>query len=105
MNEKVLLLLRFVVPAGRKGDKMAFIQFMKCVASLIAVDEALGCVFLRSASTKTAEKEIDVDRLEKTSSRTAAGEWFGVVSFGSNVNSVNVCPASTTVHPFTAELP
>lgn len=47
----------------KKGDQMAFVQFMKCVAFLDAVDNAWGCVCVRCTAADGGENESVANRL------------------------------------------
>lgn len=76
---EVLLLFRGVVGRDKGRDETAFVQFRESVLPLSAMDDALGCVFLRWAAAESRENESDVDRMERANNRIAAGEWFGVI--------------------------
>lgn len=83
---------------------MTFLQFMECLPSLDALDDALKQACLRWATAEDGENETDVNRLEGESTRTAASERCGVISFQTNISAVHVV-LNLVVRPFFAELP
>lgn len=53
----------------------------------------------------TMRRRTELKRLEQQNSRSAAGEWFEVVSLGSVLTTAHAARASISVRLFTPELP
>lgn len=58
---------------------LAYMQYMKCVPSLDAVIEALGCVHLRWAATDSKEHEHDARRSMNETDCTVVRKCFGAI--------------------------
>lgn len=82
---------------------MATVQFVECVLPLHAVPDALGCGFLQYAVAKDKAKKTDVDGLAGGSTPAAARDWFGVISFESNLSTLYVFRANIAAHPPTTK--
>lgn len=98
-------MFRCVVVGYEKGDEMAFVQFMECLALPDAADDAVGLACLRRADTKVGGSGSDVDRSEEANNRTAVGDWFVLIASESFLTTFHVVWASVGAHPSTAELP
>lgn len=69
---------------------MAFVHYMECVLPLDAVDEELGCVCLRWATTNEGEGDNVVGGALKENDCTVAGEWFRATPFLSILSAVHI---------------
>lgn len=97
---KVLLLFRCLLGGSSESGEMKFVQFMRCVIPLDAVEDAVGCAYLQWSAAEGEKNKTDADKLKKGISHSAAWEEFGVILFKSILNIVHVFLANIVVHPF-----
>lgn len=80
------------------GDEVAFEELVESVRSLDTVDDASGCVCLRTAAAEGKYNGASVYRFKKEKNCTAGRERLGVLSFESVLSTGHVVLASTAVH-------
>lgn len=82
--------MSFFVKRDTEGSELAFLQYMECVPPLDAVDDALGWVCLRWATTGGGEDERESGTALKENDCTVVEEWFGAISFQSILRTMHV---------------
>lgn len=104
MDEKGPTAVLLCCAGDKEDDGTAFVRFMNSVPSLVAVDDAMGCIFLRWATAECGKNKPGAHQLEGENSCTAMEDWFGVIRFESVLSPVRVIWANIAVHSLTAEL-
>lgn len=101
---KVPLLLQRLMERERDCKELSLVQFMKFGPPSEEVNDAQRCACLQWVTAGSTEGGHDVEEKGGGSDAMPAGEWYGALSFQSNVSTAHLVPANVAVHWSTAKL-